>query len=144
GEAVYDTDPVDVGETVLFGRACRRENSVYLIIRFWPGSTLRLQGLATEVERATLLGSQSPLKVTRDPYGIQISGLPETQPNPLFSVIKLELNGAPRTLPSYHPGLWGGDPARLLPWALTRGHSVMARPQAESGKTLELSRGPSE
>ena len=126
GEAVYGTEPVDVGESVLFGRQSRKGNNVYLIIRFWPGTNLRLQGLATKVNQATLLENGQLLRVKRDSYGILISGLPEKQPHPLFSVIKLELEGEPETLESYHPGLWGGDPSRLLSWAKKRGNSVMA------------------
>lgn len=138
GEAVYSTAAVDVGETVLFGRQSRVGNAVYLIIRFWPGETLRFQGLKTPVKRATLLTSGRELEVTSDSYGITLHGLPKESPHPLFPVIKLELDGRPASHASYHSGLWGGDPSRFLAWAEKRGHSVMA-----CGKTDLAGGGPS-
>jgi alpha-L-fucosidase len=124
GEAVYGTQPVDAGETVLFGRQTRRGNTLYLIFRFWPGTpSIRFQGLATAVLRATLLTTGQDLSCRRETpdHALIIDGLPLQSPHPLFPVIKLELASEPRTLPSYHPGQWGGDPARLLAWARLRG-----------------------
>jgi len=126
GEAVYDTQPVNVGEAVLFGRQTRRGNTLYLIVRFWPGETLRFQGLATPVQSATLLTTGATLTCERDSFGITLRGLPANSPHPLFPVIKLELAGEPRALPTYHPGMWGGDPARLLTWASQRGGGFSA------------------
>lgn len=126
GEAVYNTEPVNVGESVLFGRQTRRGDALYLIVRFWPGETLRFQGLATPVKRATLLTTGAKLTCERDEHGITLSGLPARSPDPLFPVIKLELAGEPRALPSFHPGMWGGDPTRLLAWARARGDGFSA------------------
>lgn len=126
GEAVYDTQPVNVGETVLFGRQTRRGNTLYLIVRFWPGERLRFQGLATLVRRATLLTTGAELRCERDEHGITLHGLPAESPHPLFPVIKLELDGEPRALPTYQSGLWGGDPVRLLSWARARGEGFSA------------------
>lgn len=128
GEAVYGTEPVDVGESVLFGRQTRKGNTLYLIIRFWPGGSLRFQGLATEVLRATLLTTGDPLTCDRDAFGITLHGLPKNSPTPLFPVIKLELAGEPRSLPTYHSGMWGGDPSRLIAWAQARGDGFSALP----------------
>ncbi|RRJ96930.1 alpha-L-fucosidase [Opitutaceae bacterium TAV4] len=128
GEAVYGTETVAVGECTLFGRQTRRGNTLYLIIRFWPGSTLRFQGLATSVRRATLLTTGREISCRRDDggRGIILEGLPETSPHPMFPVIRLELDGEPRTLPTFLSGMWGGNPARLLAWARERGDGVMA------------------
>lgn len=117
GEAVFGVDPVDAGETVLFGRQCRRGRSLYLVVRFWPGEELRFQGLASRVERAVLLGSSRKLEVLSEDRGVLIRGLPRTPPTSLFPVVRLDLAEEPRTHPTYHPGLWGGDPRRLLAWA---------------------------
>lgn len=127
GEAIYGSRAVDAGETVLFGRQSRVGQCLYLIIRFWPQAReLRFQGLATPVRRATLLTTGQSLQVKADDYGIVVSGLPEQSPHALFPVIKLELAGEPRTHPTYHSGMWGGDPSRLAAWARTRGTSVWA------------------
>lgn len=124
GEAIWNSEPVDVGETVLFGRQCRRGRTLYLIIRFWPGETLRFQGLASAITQATLLTTGTTLQVERDDRGIVLHGLPATSPTPLFPVIKLELAEEPRAWPTYQPNLWHGDPRRLTAWASKRGTSV--------------------
>ncbi|MDR1279351.1 MAG: alpha-L-fucosidase [Opitutaceae bacterium] len=128
GEAVYNTDPVNAGESTLFGRQTRRGNTLYLIVRFWPGATLRFQGLATPVKRAVVLTTGQEIACRRDDggRGVVLEGLPDAPPHPLFPVIRLELDGEPQTFPTYHPGLWGGDPARLLAWSRERGDGVMA------------------
>lgn len=128
GEAVYGTSPVDAGESTLFGRQTRRGNTLYLIVRFWPGPTLRFQGLATRVTRAVLLTTGEELAFRQDDgsRGLILEELPAVSPHPLFPVIRLELDGEPETLPTYRPGLWGGDPARLLAWARERGEGPMA------------------
>lgn len=126
GEAIYNTRPVDVGETVLFGRQTRKGNNLYLIIRFWPGKQLHFQGLKTNVKTATLLTTGQSLSCMNHQYGVTIKGLPDASPDPLFPVIKLELSGEPESLPTYQSGMWGGDPSRLLAWAESRGNGVMA------------------
>jgi alpha-L-fucosidase len=126
GEAVYNTEAVNIGEAVLFGRQTLRDNTLYLIVRFWPGKTLRFQGLATPVKRATLLTTGAVLTCEADAYGITLHGLPVDSPDPLFPVIKLELTGEPHSLPTFHRGMWGGDPSRLLEWARSRGDGFSA------------------
>lgn len=135
GEAVYGVSPAEVAESTLFGYQARRGNTLYLILRFWPhNSELRLQGLATDVTRATLLTTGAELGVRRETpdYALTICGLPITPPHPLFAVIKLELACAPQRLPTFHPGQWGGDPTRYLAWAGQRGESYNACTTAHS------------
>lgn len=120
GEAVYGVDPVQAGESVLFGHQCRRGNTLYLICRFWHGhGWLRFQGLATPVRQATLLSTGEILEVRSDDRAVEFHGLPRQSPIPLFPVIKVELDGPPRTHPTFQPGMWGGDPRRLAAWGGT-------------------------
>lgn len=125
GEAIYggDLTPCDVCETTLVGaRQVRRGNTLYVICRFWHGGgSIRLAGLAPNIAKATLLGSDATLSVTADAYGVTVSGLPEKPPTSLFPVLKLECTSEPKALPSYSPHQWTGDPMRLVPWASARG-----------------------
>ncbi len=128
GEAVYGVEAVDAGEAVLFGWQTRRGRMLYLIIRFWPGPTLRFHGLMTPVRDVVFLTTGQPLswRQDKDDCGLRIDGLPECQPNTFFPVIRVELDGDPSTWPTYQPGLWTGDPGRLKAWAAKRGPGGMA------------------
>lgn len=125
GEAVYgsDLEPCDVFEsTLLGGRQVRRGNTLYVICRLWHGGPeIRLAGLDATVKRASLLGSSKSLEVSRDIHGVTLHRVPATPPTALFPVLKLECDDEPRRLPTYHPGLWGGDPMRFHAWTAARG-----------------------
>lgn len=129
GEAIYGCERgPEWCETVLFGRHTQRGSTLYLIVRFWPRrGELRLQGLANDPERVTLLTTGQTLPWRRDDdRSLTVHDLPLESPTPLFPVIKVECRGPLRSLPTYHPGMWGGDPARLISWARVRGTSVWA------------------
>lgn len=120
GEAVYGTQPCDAGESVLFGWQTRKNDTVYLIVRFWHGTEIHFQGLATPVRRATLLTTGDPVAVKQNDHGIVMTGLPVHPPTSLFPVIKLELDGEPRTHATFSPHVQTGDPKRLISWARAR------------------------
>ena len=123
GEAVYGThDSETFIESVTFGHVTRKNNTVYLIVRFYPpDGMLRVPGLATEVRTATLLTTGQSLRADRYGGGWVLSGLPERPPTHLFPVIRLELAGPPARLEWFEPGQWTGDPLRYLSWAMARG-----------------------
>lgn len=127
GEAIYGTEAGDVSEFVTCGYQTRRENTLYLIYRFWPGNaTSRLAGVATPGKRATLLSTGQSLTFDSVPDGMLIQGLPIKSPCELFPVIRLEFDEPPQLYPWAQARLWEGDPSRMAQWAAQRGHSVWA------------------
>lgn len=127
GEAIYGTEPGEVCEFVTYGRQTRKENRLYLVIRFWQGaSALRLAGLATRVKRAGLLTTGQELRVTQGKDEVTINGLPVESPTPLFPVIKLECEGPPQAAAWAKDRLWQGDASRMASWAEARGEGVRA------------------
>jgi len=125
GEAIHDTDGGDVTEFVTRGRQTVRGNTLYLILRFYPGTPeLRLAELATPVTSAMLLSTGQTLEVENGEEAITIRGLPVTPPTDLFPVVKLECDGPPRPKPWAKDRLWSGDPNRFTDWAKQRGSTV--------------------
>jgi alpha-L-fucosidase len=127
GEAVFGTDGGNVTEFITRGRQTTKDNTLYLIFRFWDGEPdLRLADLATPVERAALLTTGQELAFTQGSEEVVIHGLPRTRPTPLFPVIRLECEGRPAANQWGRERLWAGDPARIAEWARKRGTSVFA------------------
>jgi alpha-L-fucosidase len=118
GEAIYDTRGADAFEFVTHGFQTQRGNVLYLILRFWDGeSTLRFVGLENEVQSARLLATGQELAVEQRGDEVLLRGLPPENPSPLYAVIKLECDGAPRSSPSGKNRLWGDAPQAFAPWA---------------------------
>ena len=127
GEAIYNSDGGDIVEFVTRGVQTTRGHNLYLILRFWSGDeTLRLAGLENRVLRATLLCDKRELTVSQDETAVVLHGLPREKPEPLYPVVKLELDGPPRARPDFRARLWGGDPRRMTDWARSRGDGFEA------------------
>ena len=122
GEAIYGCERGDVVEFVTRGFQTVKGNNLYLILRFYDEQPmLRLAGLANRVLGATLLSTGEQLAFSQDEIAVTLSGLPREKPTPLYPVIKLELDGAPRALPNFQARLWSGDSRRMTAWARERG-----------------------
>ena len=127
GEAIYNAEGGDVCEMITRGYQIISGNTLYLVIRFWDRRPeLRLAGLATPVERASLLTTEQELEVEQKDDVVFIRGLPPEPPTPLFPVIKLECAAQPQASDWAMDRLWGGDPRRMTAWAQKRGTSVWA------------------
>ena len=127
GEAIYGVEPGEVCEFITYGRQTRKDNNLYLIIRFWDGRpSLTLAGLATPVRRAVLLTTGQELEFEQSDDTLTLHGLPSQPPTDLFPVIGLECAGPPQPSPWAADRLWQGDPRRMTAWAQARGSSVYA------------------
>ncbi len=127
GEAIHGSEGGDVCEFITWGYQVRKDNNLYLIIRFWhDGGELTLGGLATKVKRVELLTTGDELTFDQTEDHLIIRGLPAKAPTDLFPVIKLECEAPPRPCDWAKDRLWGGDPRRMLDWAKARGTSVWA------------------
>jgi alpha-L-fucosidase len=99
GEAIHGTtaSPFD---SLDFGRCTAKRDgattTLYLHVFDWPKSgSLVVPGLGNRPRRARLLARPaSPLRVERDPASVRIA-LPPDAPDPICSVVALEIDGAP-------------------------------------------------
>ncbi len=127
GEAVYGNDGGSLTEFVTCGYQTLKGNNLYLIFRFWDGTTeLRLGDLTTPVKRVVLQTTGQELAFDKKGDVLLIKGLPLERPTDLFPVIRIECEGRPQTNQWGHERLWEGDPDRVALWARGRGEAVDA------------------
>jgi len=96
GESIYGTQAGPFG-ALPWGRCTKKEEKgktiLYLFVFDWPkDGKLTIPGLKNKVTSVTLLETGHRLKTFRDADGIIIS-LPTTAPDPVATVIKLEVKG---------------------------------------------------
>jgi alpha-L-fucosidase len=96
GEAVYATKGSPF-PTLSWGRCTRKEDegntTLYLSVFDWPqNGNLDVPGLSNEVMSAKLLTNGKSLKTSKRTDGITVS-VPEKMPDPIATVIKLEVKG---------------------------------------------------
>jgi len=106
GECIFDTDRFTFGlmsresheaDWSHQGPFTRRAHSLYHLVRYWPGSSITIAGLDTEVESVSLLGASSIGACELEQHGdkVTICGLPETPPDPLCPVLRLDCRQVP-------------------------------------------------
>ena len=93
-QVVYGADASPWGHALPWGDVTAKGNTLMLSVFEWPASgKLYLPGLKTPIQSARLLGGGD---ITANPIdGWNILDLPPRPPEPLISVIKLVLEGAP-------------------------------------------------
>lgn len=104
GEAVYDVQRHSL-PWWLFGPTTVRGSTLYAFLSLYHGSSFTVGGLTHRVRSATLLSTGKALTVRQRGPQLFVGGLPETDPDPVLSVVKLELDGPPD---SDHSRVLGG------------------------------------
>ncbi len=94
-EALTPVDPNPLS-WYLFGPTTVRGRHLYLFIKNWYGTALTVGGLLNTVQNATLLSTQTSIEFDQQGPQVFLKGLPETSPDPVLSVIRLDLDGPPR------------------------------------------------
>ena len=99
GECIYDTDlfTMDLrergphrGDWTHHGPLTVCGNRLYWLVRRWAGRELTLAGLNGRVLQATLLNSGAGLRFSQSGNKVVLTGLPDTPPDPVCPVIRLE------------------------------------------------------
>jgi alpha-L-fucosidase len=102
GDSIHGTTASPFEGTLPWGRATRKGDDLYLHVFDWPeDDILTVEGLATPITKATMLGDRDPDRNLPVADGrIDLSGL---HPFPHATVIRLELEGPPVIDRSRHP-----------------------------------------
>ena len=95
GESIYATKASPF-PPVTWGRTTQKQNKantiLYLSVFDWPKDGKLVIPAGNEIISAKLLANGKSVRAERKPEGIEFK-LPETAPDPIASVIKLELKG---------------------------------------------------
>lgn len=104
GECIFDTESFTFdlqergdhrGDWNLFGPLTVRGNTLYWLLRRWPGETVVLGGLECEVQRASFVGSDTPITMSQVGNRLTLTGLPKDPPDAVCPVIRLECDRPP-------------------------------------------------
>ena len=105
GEAIFDTElfTFDLqqrgdhrGDWSFHGPFTVRGNNLYWIIRRWPGGMVTFGGCQAQVRSVSLLGNSGrPVAFKQDGTRVTLSGLPDSPPDPLCPVFKIECDRPP-------------------------------------------------
>jgi alpha-L-fucosidase len=98
GDAIYGTTASRFAK-LPWGRSTTKGSTIYLHVFNWPADgKLELPGLKNEVKSARLLSGSEKLAVAKSEAGITIT-LPPKAPDPIATVIALDIEGAPQVKP---------------------------------------------
>jgi alpha-L-fucosidase len=97
-EAIHGTTASPFGFLPFDGRSTRKGNVIYLHVFKWPANGKLVMPADNKVRRAWLLGApQTTLASRSTPAGAEIT-VPTTAPDPIVSVIAVEIEGEPKPL----------------------------------------------
>jgi alpha-L-fucosidase len=102
GEAIYGAGAGPFPYPFPWGMMTVKDSNLYLIFSEWTGSTFQLNGLKSRCKKAVVLADpERGIDVSQE-YNAEtemdkliLNGLPKDAPDKYFSVIRLELDGAP-------------------------------------------------
>ncbi len=106
GECIFNTDRFTYGlrerkdhrgDWCHHGPMTARGETLYVLLRRWPGRELVLGGLQCQVLGAKLLGvkGESSLRLAQKSQRVVVSGLPENSPDPVCTVLALQCDRPP-------------------------------------------------
>ena len=95
GPTIYDATDSMQQEWQTAGAFTRRGSTIYFHCNRWPGSELAIGGLRNKLLAARLFAGPA-IDFTQEADRLVLAGLPEVAPDPLATVIELEVAGEPR------------------------------------------------
>jgi len=99
GKSIYGAGSSPFGQAHL-GQVTAKGSTVYVHVMFWPGTEMCVAGIKNRVIKAYMLatGKKLPFDQRRD--RLFVRGLPPKAPDPIDTVVTIELEGKPETLPA--------------------------------------------
>jgi alpha-L-fucosidase len=94
GEAIYQSETCQPRRSE-FAEFSRKGNTLYMHVHFWPGSTVALGGLTSQVKSARLLATGTPVKFEQEKFRVRFTGLPEKAPDDPVTTIAIDCDGIP-------------------------------------------------
>lgn len=100
GESIYGAGHTPYWPLTLGWGATGKGSTVYVHIMFWPGNEACVAGIKNRVLRAYMLATGKDLPFEQKEDRLFVRGLPDKAPDPIDTVVALELEGVPETVKS--------------------------------------------
>jgi len=94
GETIYTADPCQVSES-LFAGFTRKGNTLYMHVHFWPGDTIALGGLTSQVKSVRLFATNQPVRFEQEKFRVRFRGLPKEAPDHPVTTLAIECDSEP-------------------------------------------------
>lgn len=99
GEAIYGSEPSVFERLPFFGRCTVKGNRLFIHIMGWPqNKKIILPGLKNRVQKVYFLANREKLGYSSKGYDVTIK-LPDQAPNPVATVVVVEVEGKPQAEP---------------------------------------------
>jgi len=99
GKSIYGAGSAPFGQAHL-GQVTAKESTVYVHVMFWPGTEMCVAGIKNRVIKAYMLATGKKLPFDQRHDRLFVRGLPPKAPDPIDTVVAIELEGKPETLPA--------------------------------------------
>ncbi len=99
GESIYGAGSAPFGEMHL-GHVTAKDNTAYVHVTYWPGSEMCVTGIGNRVMRSYMLSTGEELPFEQKKDRLFVRRLPDKSPDPIDTVIALQLRGKPRSIPA--------------------------------------------
>jgi len=99
GKSIYGAGSSPFGQAHL-GQVTAKGSTVYVHVMFWPGVEMCVAGIKNRVIKAYMLATGKKLTFDQQRDRLFVRGLPPKAPDPIDTVVALELEGRPETLPA--------------------------------------------
>jgi alpha-L-fucosidase len=96
GESIYGAGSSPFGQAHL-GQVTAKGNTAYVHVMFWPGREMCVAGIKNRVTGAYMLATGKKLRLEQKGDRLFVRGLPPIAPDPIDTVVALELDGKPET-----------------------------------------------
>ncbi|MGO9894533.1 MAG: alpha-L-fucosidase [Bryobacteraceae bacterium] len=94
GETIYQSEACQPGRSE-FASFSRKGNTLYMHVHFWPGSTVALGGLTSQVKSARLVASGKPVEFEQERFRVRFTGLPEKAPDEPVTTLAIDCDAEP-------------------------------------------------
>jgi alpha-L-fucosidase len=96
GDSIYGAGKAPFRQAHL-GHVTAKPGLVYVHVTCWPGTEMVVAGIGNEVKRASMLADGKELPFEQKDDRLFVRGLPDQSPDPVDTVVALEIEGDPVT-----------------------------------------------
>jgi alpha-L-fucosidase len=94
GDRIHKSEKCQVTSSE-FANFTREGNTLFMHVHYWPGETVALGGLTSQVKSARLAATGKEVKFVQEQFRVRFTGLPEKAPDDPVTTIAIECDSEP-------------------------------------------------